>query len=52
LHLNIKKSNNKRIKYLKYILNFIIKIFLFSKDINIFKENINSKYNNIYIKKL
>ena len=44
LRPDIKKPNSKKVRYLKYILNLIIKRFFFSKDADIFKKDIN--YNN------
>ena len=37
LHLDIKDPNSRRIKYLGYIINLLIKAFLFKEDFNIFK---------------
>lgn len=52
LRPDIKKPNDKRVRYLEYILNLAAKAFLFSKDANVFKEDTNCKRNNTYIKKL
>ena len=49
---NIKKPKSRRVRYLRYILNLIAKAFLFNKDVDIFKKDINSKRSNTYIKKL
>jgi hypothetical protein len=38
LRLNIKDSNSKRIRYLSYIINLAVKIFLFGKDADAFEE--------------
>ena len=49
---DIKKPKSRRVRCLGYILNLIVKVFLFNKDADVFKEDINYKYNNTYIKKL
>jgi hypothetical protein len=38
LRFNLKDSDFKRIKYLKYIINLIVKTFLFKKNADAFKE--------------
>jgi len=38
LYFDLKDSNFKYIKYLKYIINLVTKIFLFRIDIDIFEE--------------
>ena len=52
LRPDIKEPDGRRVRYLRYILNLTAKAFLFSKDTGVFKENINYKRNNAYIKKL
>jgi hypothetical protein len=52
LYLNIKAPNSRRVRYLNYISNLTIKVFLFKKNTDVFEKNINQKRNNAYIKKL
>ena len=43
LYLDLEDSNFKYVKYLDYIMNFTAKIFLFSKDVDVFKEDSRTK---------
>jgi hypothetical protein len=38
LYPNIKNPNSKRIRYLDYIINLIVKAFLFGNDADAFKK--------------
>ena len=52
LRPDIKEPDTRRVRYLGYILNLVVKAFLFSKDADTFEEDTNSKRSNAYIKKL
>jgi hypothetical protein len=39
-------------RYLDYILNLTVKVFLFKKDADVFEKDTNQKRSNAYIKKL
>jgi hypothetical protein len=39
LRPNIKDPNSRRLRYLGYIINLVIKAFLFGKDVDTFEED-------------
>jgi hypothetical protein len=49
---NIKDPDNHRVRYLRYIINLIVKAFLFGKNTDVFKNNINTIYKNSYLEVL
>jgi hypothetical protein len=52
LRSNIKEPDSRRVRYLGYILNLTVKVFLFSKDADVFESDTDSKRGNAYIEKL
>ena len=52
LRPDIKAPDSRRVRCLSYILNLAVKAFLFGKEADAFEEDVNQKYNNIYIEKL
>jgi len=51
LRPNIKEPDSRRVRYLGYILNLIVKAFLFNKDADAFESDTDSKRGNAYIEK-
>jgi hypothetical protein len=49
LRSDIKDSDNRRVRCLKYILNLTAKAFLFNKDADVFENTINSIREKNYI---
>jgi hypothetical protein len=49
---NIKDFNSRRVRYLKYIINLAVKTFLFGKNVDAFKDSINTVYKNGHLKAL
>jgi ribosome biogenesis protein Nip4 len=50
--LNIKDFNSRRVRYLRYIINLAAKAFLFGKNADVFKNNINSVCKNGHLEAL
>jgi hypothetical protein len=49
---NIKDPNSRRVRYLGYIINLAIKAFLFGKNVDAFKNNIDATRKNGYFEAL
>jgi hypothetical protein len=49
---NIKDPNSRRVRCLKHIINLAAKAFLFGKNVDAFKDNINNACKNGYLEAL
>jgi hypothetical protein len=50
--LNIKDPDSRRVRCLKHIINLAAKAFLFGKNVNAFKDSVNTAYKNGYLEAL